>query len=67
MPQWPKEEVAKLRNTFAMYVKFPKNRWSEIKKAEDNPEIHAKLSAEFIDTYWSHKDDDLRAAVKGLF
>jgi anaerobic magnesium-protoporphyrin IX monomethyl ester cyclase len=67
MPQWPKEEVAKLRNTFAMYVKFPKERWPEIKKAEDDPEIHAKLSAEFIDTYWSHRDDDLREAVKGLF
>jgi len=67
MPQWPKKEVAKLRNTFSMYVKFPKERWPEIKKAEDDSEIHAKLSAEFIDTYWSHRDDDLREAVKGLF
>ena len=67
MPQWPKKEVAKLRNTFAMYVKFPRDRWPEIKKAEDDPEVHAKLSQEFIDTYWSHRDDDLREAVKGLF
>jgi radical SAM superfamily enzyme YgiQ (UPF0313 family) len=67
MPQWPKKEVSKLRDTFAMYVKFPKDRWSEIKKAEDNPEIHTKLSAEFIDTYWSHRDEDLKEAVKGLF
>ena len=67
MPQWPKKEVAKLRNTFSMYVKFPKDRWPEIKKAEDDPELHAKLSTEFIDTYWSHRDDDLREAVKGLF
>ena len=67
MPQWPKEEVAKLRNTFAMYVKFPKDRWPEIKKAEEDKEVHAKLSREFIDTYWSHRDDDLREAVKGLF
>ena len=67
MPQWPKEEVAKLRNTFAMYVKFPKDRWPEIKKAEEDKEVHAKLSREFIDTYWSHRDDDLREAVKCLF
>jgi radical SAM superfamily enzyme YgiQ (UPF0313 family) len=67
MPQWPKDEVAKLRNTFAMYVKFPKDRWPEIKKAEDDLEVHSRLSKEFIDTYWSNKDDDLREAVKGLF
>ena len=67
MPQWPKKEVAKLRNTFAMYVKFPKDRWPEIKKAETDLEVHAKLSKEYIDTFWSHRDDDLRDAVKGLF
>ena len=67
IPQCPKKEVVKLRNTFSMYVKFPKDRWTEIKKAEEDPELHTKLSAEFIDIYWSHKDDDLREAVKGLF
>jgi len=67
MPQWPKKEVAKIRNTFAMYVKFPKDRWPEIKKAEEDPETHAKLSAEFIETYWSHRDQDLKEAAKGLF
>ena len=67
MPQWPKKEVAKLRNTFSMYVKFPKDRWPEIKQAEVDAEIHAKLSAEFIDTYWSHRDDDVKEAAKGLF
>ena len=50
-----------------MYVKFPKDRWPEIKKAEDDLEIHAKLSAEFIDTYWSHRDEELKEAIKGLF
>ena len=67
MPQWPRKEVAKLRDTFAMYVKFPKDRWPEIKKAEDNSDLYAKLSKEFVDTYWSKRDDDLRDAVKGLF
>ena len=66
MPQWPKEDIVKLRNTFAMYVKFPKSRWPEIKKAEDDPEIHKKLSDEFIDTYWSDRDKDVKEAAKGL-
>ena len=67
MPQWSKEEVAKLRKTFAMYVKFPKSRWSEIKKAEDDPELYSKLSSEFISTFWSDSDEDLKEAVRGLF
>jgi hypothetical protein len=67
MPQWSKKEVAKLRKTFAMYVKFPKSRWPEIKKAEDDSKLHSKLSAEFIDTFWSEPDEGLREAAKGLF
>jgi radical SAM superfamily enzyme YgiQ (UPF0313 family) len=67
MPQWRKKEVAKLRNTFVMYVKFPKNRWPEIKKAETDREVHSKLTAEFIDTFWSKPDEELREAAKGLF
>ena len=67
MPQWKKKEVAKLRNTFAMYVKFPKNRWPEIKKAETDREVHSKLTAEFIDTFWSKPDVELRETAKGLF
>ena len=67
MPTISKQEISNLAKVFSLYTKFPKDRWPEIKKAEDDPEIHAKLSAEFIDTYWSHKDDDLKEAVKGLF
>ncbi len=67
MPQWSKKEVAKLRKTFAMYVKFPKSRWPEIKKAEDDSKLHSKLSAEFIDTFWAEPDEGLREAAKGLF
>ena len=67
MPQWNKKDVAKLCKTFAMYVKFPKNRWPEIKKAETDREVHSKLTAEFIDTFWSKPDEELREAAKGLF
>ena len=46
--------------------KIPQSRWPEIKKAEDDPEIHKKLSDEFIDTYWSDRDKDVKEAAKGL-
>jgi radical SAM superfamily enzyme YgiQ (UPF0313 family) len=67
MPQWRKKDVAKLRNTFAMYIKFPKSRWPEIKKAEDDPVLRSKLSTEFIETFWKKTDDDLQEAARGLF
>ena len=66
MPQWPKEDIINLRNTFAMYIKFPKNRWPEIKIAETDQEMHKKLSDEFIETYWSDRDQDVKEAAKGL-
>lgn len=34
MPQLSREEVKGLRRTFPLYVKFPKEMWPEIKKAE---------------------------------
>ena len=56
MPQWPKKEVAKLHKTFSMYVKFPKDRWPEIKKAEvlnrEGNKRWADLRDEFTETYF---------------
>lgn len=70
MPQWPREEVAKLRRTFSMYVKFPKNRWKEIERAEEDLDLHQQLKEEFIDTYWSDPSGDIafdiKEAAKGL-
>lgn len=34
MPQITKEEILGLQRTFALYVKMPKERWPEIKRAE---------------------------------
>lgn len=71
MPQWEKKDITRLRDVFAMYVKFPKNRWPEIREAETNPELHHRLSEEFINTYWSKAsakiEDDIAEAAKGLF
>lgn len=66
MPQWEKKDMINLRNTFAMYIKFPKNRWPEIKIAETDKEMHTKLRDEFIETYWSDRDQDVKEAAKGL-
>ena len=46
---------------------FERKSYGYIKKAEEDPEIHSKLSAEFVDTFWSEPDADLREAAKGLF
>jgi anaerobic magnesium-protoporphyrin IX monomethyl ester cyclase len=34
MPQFPPEAIEGLRRCFVLYVKFPQNRWQEIKQAE---------------------------------
>ena len=55
MPQFSKKTIDGLSKTFNLYVKFPKSRWPEIKKAEsDSPEGQEKylqLKQEYIETY----------------
>ena len=60
MPKFPKEQIYGLQRTFVMYVKFPKKRWLEIKKAEAlTPEgdvIWESLRKEFLDTYFKEPE-----------
>jgi len=71
MPQWDKKDMTRLRDVFAMYIKFPKNRWPEIKKAETDEKLRSELREEFVKTYWSDSsakiEDDVAEAAKGLF
>ena len=71
MPQWKKEDITRLRDVFAMYIKFPKNRWQEIKKAETDEVLRSELREEFVKTFWSDSsakiEDDIAEAAKGLF
>jgi anaerobic magnesium-protoporphyrin IX monomethyl ester cyclase len=71
MPQWDKKDMTRLRDVFAMYIKFPKERWPEIKKAETDEVLRSKLREEFVKTYWSDSaakiEDDIAEAAKGLF
>ena len=56
MPQFNREEVNGLCKTFNMYVKFPENRWPEIRKAEGNSNdsqlVYNNLKEEFKDKFW---------------
>ena len=71
MPLWDKKDMTRLRDVFAMYIKFPKSRWSEVKEAETDIELRTKLREEFVKTYWSDSkakiEDDIDDAAKGLF
>jgi len=71
MPQWDKKDMTRLRDVFAMYVKFPKSRWSEIEKAETDVNLRDQLREEFVKTFWSDSnakiEDDVAEAAKGLF
>ena len=55
MPTISKEEISGLAKVFSLYVKFPKERWPEIKIAEKNDDegnkMMAKLGEEFDKTY----------------
>lgn len=56
MSQFTPEEVRGLQRTFALYVKFPKSRWPEIKQAEAETEegraLLEKLQIEFSETFF---------------
>lgn len=66
MPQFPREKINGLVKTFNMYVKFPKSRWPEIKKAEEETEegrrIYNALRLEFMDRFWKQTDHFEEAA-----
>ena len=63
LPTYTPEQLIGLKRTFAMYVKFSKDRWPEISMAEKlTPEGDAmwkKLSAEFPETFFSSPKTDI--------
>ena len=62
MPQYPPEEIAAIRKCFNLYVKFPKNRWKEIERAEQNDKegtrIFENLRAEYLEVYMPEPNAD---------
>jgi anaerobic magnesium-protoporphyrin IX monomethyl ester cyclase len=67
MPQFPKSRVMSLIKTFNMYVKFPEERWPEIRKAEEEtPEgqrLYAELRKEFIDRFFVESSENFEASA----
>ena len=59
MPSISTSEINGLAKTFSFYTKFPKERWSEIKIAEQNNDegnaMMAKLGKEFDLKYRDYK------------
>ena len=62
MPQYRPSEIEEIKKCFALYVKFPKNRWKEIERAEKNDEeghkIYSNLKKEFLEKYMPKPDAD---------
>jgi len=62
MPQYPPHEIEEIKKCFAMYVKFPKNRWKEIARAEKNDKegtkIFNELKVEYLEKYMPNADAD---------
>ena len=67
MPQYPPHEIEEVRKCFSMYVKFPKNRWKEIERAEKNDaegnRIFAELKAEYLEKYMPKPDADPHGGI----
>lgn len=68
MPQFPREKVNGLTKTFNMYVKFPEERWSDIKLAEaETPEgqkMYDKLAIEFKEKFWNKENSGIEQAAR---
>tara|TARA_B100001996_G_C18666575_1_gene595109 strand:- start:710 stop:2329 length:1620 start_codon:yes stop_codon:yes gene_type:complete len=62
MPQYPPHEIEEVKKCFALYIKFPKNRWKEIERAEKNDKegnkIYLELKAEYMEKYMPQPDAD---------
>jgi len=56
MEQYPIDEIEGLKKTFVLYVKMPKSRWPDIRRAEPNtPEgnrIFEELRQEYMEKYF---------------
>ena len=59
MPQYTPEQIEGMRRSFILYVKLPKNRWSEVEKAEkftpEGDEVWKSLRDEVESEYLLHQ------------
>ena len=61
-PQFTKEEIEGIRRCFVLYVKMPKDRWDDIRKAEsltpEGDKIWLSLKKECGEKYMNFGDQD---------
>ena len=64
MSQYTPQEIKEVIRTFNMYVKFPRSRWKDIKKAEkedkEGEKIYNELKQEFLEKYMPAPNADPR-------
>lgn len=63
LPEFSADEMKGLRRTFAMYVKFPKSRWSDIKIAEEisvrGDKMWEKLKKDYFDEFLVNSNTEI--------
>ncbi len=68
MPQYPPHQIREIRKCFNLYVKFPKNRWKEIERAEkddkEGNKIYNYLKEEFIEKYMPAPNADPHGGIE---
>jgi anaerobic magnesium-protoporphyrin IX monomethyl ester cyclase len=70
MDQYSNDEIMGLRKCFVLYVKFPKNRWKDIRRAEANTaegnRIFKELKQEYMDKYFKAPSDNKNAELPNV-
>ena len=68
MPQYPPYQIKEIKKCFNLYVKFPKNRWKEIERAEKNDaegnRIFNNLKQEFLEKYMPTPNADPHGGIE---
>jgi radical SAM superfamily enzyme YgiQ (UPF0313 family) len=68
MDQYPPHEIEEIKKCFSLYIKFPKNRWKEIERAEKNDDegnkIYKELKQEYLEKYMPKPDADPHGGVE---
>lgn len=70
MPQYPPHEIEGLKKCFILYVKFPKSRWKDIRRAEGKSleaiEVYHDLKQEYKNKYFVPPKDNPNAEIHSL-
>jgi hypothetical protein len=68
MPQYTPQEIREIRKCFNLYVKFPKNRWKEIERAEkddvEGNKIYSELKQEYLEKYMPKPNADPHGGIE---